>query len=284
MHFARNAKVCFILLILAFPAMAPAQDTLSGRYLGVQDGAGASIEIAPDSGGFKGVFYDSAGKSQSFEADRVGDSAEAVLDMDGRTVLLRMNPKPYGADVALVPFLANGELDPSSALALTFVHKGLDVPETPEDYVDPPGNTVRRFAANSFLASYEFWSPEGVRNGYMSLSSRFRTLMSLFPAVQLDIIFKLCLARDADEALATALRGQGVACSEVVDGMAKAQRNGSFAGFKQEVAAQRDLLRTTVRCGDGYLMSKTECDSAAAAVSRQATSLETSATVLQRYR
>ena len=32
----------------------------------------------------------------------IPDAAEAVLDMDGRTVLLRMVPLPYGAQVSLV--------------------------------------------------------------------------------------------------------------------------------------------------------------------------------------
>ena len=88
-------------LLLCAASTAKAED-LVGRYLGVEDAAGAQIDIRPDSEGFVGTFYDAAGQSQQFEADRDGDTAEAVLDMDNRTVLLRMAPLPYGAEVAFL--------------------------------------------------------------------------------------------------------------------------------------------------------------------------------------
>lgn len=284
MRNARSVWLVTVLVGLIFPAIAYAQDTLDGRYYGVRDGDGAWIEIGPDSQGFTGTFHDASGNRQSFEADRIGDVAEAILDMGGETVLLRVDPKPFGANVGLIPFNKKGELVFDAARTLTFVREGLDLPEPPPDYVEPPTNSRTRIAANSFLASYEFWPPGGVRDGYLSLPPRFRTLMALFPAVQLDVIFKLCLADTSGPALAQALRGQGVACAEVTSGMATAQRNGSFARFKQEVAAERDTLRLAVRCADGYVLSKEECDSASRSVSRQAVSLQTSATVLQRYR
>lgn len=270
--------------LAAAGAPAWAQDALDGRYFGIKEGEGARIEIAPDSDGFRGKFFDAAGRSQSFEADRNGVLAEAVLDMGGETVLMRVDPKPYGADVALIPVDARGELIFASARFLTFLREGLSLPEPPPDYVGPPIDARNRIAANSFLASYEFWPPEGVRDGYLSLPPRFRTLMSLFPAVQLDVIFKLCLADNGGPALSQALRGQGVACAEVVEGMAAMQRNGSFNGFKQEVAAENKTLRLAVRCADGYVVSKAECDQASASVSKQAVSLQTAATVMSRYR
>lgn len=268
--------------LAAVPAWA--QDVLDGRYFGIKEGEGARIDIAPDSGGFRGTFFDAAGRSQSFEADRNGVLAEAVLDMGGETVLMRVDPKPYGAEVALIPVNEQGDLVFASARMLTFLREGLELPEPPPDYVGPPEDARNRIAANSFLASYEFWPPEGVRDGYLSLPPRFRTLMSLFPAVQLDVIFKLCLAENGGPALSQALRGQGVACAEVVEGMAVMQRNGSFNGFKQEVASERDTLRLAVRCADGYVVSKTECDRVSASVSKQAVSLQTAATVMSRYR
>lgn len=284
MRFARTAGIISLLIALVFPATSKAQDQLDGRYFGVQEGEGAWIEIGPDSDGFRGVFHDAAGNQQAFEADRIGTVAEAVLDMGGQTVLLRMDPRPFGANVGLIPFNGAGELVFSSARNLTFVRQGLELPEPPPDYVDPPVNSLGRIAANSFLASYEFWPPEGVRDGYLALPPRFRTLMALFPAVQLDVIFKLCLADSEGPALSQALRGQGVSCPEVTSGMATSQRNGSFTRFKQEVAAERSTLRAAVRCADGYVSSKEECDAASRSVSQQAVSLQTSATVLQRYR
>jgi hypothetical protein len=167
---------------------------------------------------------------------------------------------------------------------LHFVRSGLELPRPDADFVAAPADARGRITANSFLASYEFWSPEGVRNGYLALPERFRTLMRLYPAVQLDLIWKLCLAPAAGEALALALRGQGVTCADAIDGIAEAQRSGRFDAFKREVRDQKASLRTTVRCADGYPESREACDRAARELSAQAVSLDTAATVLGRYR
>ncbi|MDT8345860.1 MAG: hypothetical protein RQ752_15645 [Thermohalobaculum sp.] len=272
------------LAILAGQGLARAQDVLDGRYTGISEAAGAAIEIAPDADGFRGVFFDARGLSQKFAADRVGDTAEAVLDMDGRTVLMRMSPLPFGAEVALVPFAADGTLDIGGSRIVAFVREGTDVPQPPEGYVPPPDGSGGRIAALSFLVSYEFWAPTGVRHGFMALAPRHRTLIRLFPAVQLDVIWKLCLAPGADDALGIALRGQGVTCDEVIAGIATAQRTGRFDAYKAEVAQQAAQLRTAVRCADNYVMTKSVCDRAAQDVSKAAVSLETAATVLRRYR
>lgn len=271
-------------LFMTISQVSHAQDLLGGSYFGVRDAEGARIEIAPDEAGFRGVFHDPAGKSQSFEADPLGAGAEAVLDMDGQTVLMRMAPVPYGAEVEIIPIAPEGQLDFAASRDLTFLRDGLSLPELPEDYVDPPQDARGRIAANSFLASYAFWPPEGALNGYLSLPSRFQRLMSLFPAVQLDVIFKLCLSGGAENALAIALRGQSVTCPGVIEGMANAQRRGTFAEFKAQVAAEAETLRLAIRCADGYVVSKAECDSTSIKISRQAVSTETAATVLRRYR
>ncbi|MEM8697675.1 MAG: hypothetical protein AAGF44_00810 [Pseudomonadota bacterium] len=266
------------------PDGARAQDVLDGRYNGALEAEGARIEITPDAEGFRGTFFDRAGRSQDFAADRLGVLAEAVLDMGGETVLLRMDPKPYGADVALIPLDAEGQMQMARARFLTFLRPGLEMPEPSKAYVSPPTDARGRITGLGFLASYEFWPAEGVRLGYLSLPPRFQTLMQLFPAVQLDVIFKLCLSRNDGPALAKALRGQGVSCGEVVPGMAQMQRSGQFTNFKREVTQQRTVLETSVRCADGYLLSKPECDRAAADVAARAVALDTPATVLRRYR
>lgn len=278
------ASLAAALLVLLGSGIATAAEVLSGFYYGVEDAAGASIEIRPDSEGFQGVFFDAGGNSQEFEADRAGDIAEAVLDMDGRTVLMRMVPLPYGAEVTIVPFDDAGNLKFEIGRLLNFVRTGLNLPRPGADFVDAPRDDKGRITANSFLASYEFWRPTGVRNGYISLPGRFRTIMRLFPAVQLDVIWKLCLAPSADKALAIALRGQGVACSEVTDGLAETQRSGTFAAYKEEVMQQKSTLRMTVRCADGYPESKPDCDRAARELSAQAVRLDTAAALLARYR
>ncbi len=206
--------------------------------------------------------------------------------MDQRKVVMRMEPVPYGAKVMLVPVSEAGKLDVAAGRILHFVRKGLDMPEPGEDFFPAPQSPRGAVTTNSFLASYAFWDPVGVRNGYLSLPDHGRTLIRLFPAVQLDVdvIWKLCLAPQADRALATALRGQGVTCPEVLDGIARAQRTGAFDRYKAEVREQRETLRTSVRCADGYPTPKRACDSAARRLSEQAVALDTAATVLGRYR
>lgn len=261
-----------------------AAQALSGAYYGVDDAAGASISIEPAGEGFEGTFFDARGNAQAFEAARNGEAAETALDMDQRKVLMRMEPVPFGAKVTLVPLDAEGRADVAAGRVLHFVRSGLELPKPDADFVAAPSDARGRITANSFLASYEFWSPVGVRNGYLALPERFRTLMRLYPAVQLDLIWKLCLAPEAGEALALALRGQGVTCAEAIDGIAEAQRSGRFDAFKREVRDQRTSLRTTVRCADGYPEPKEACDRAARELSTQAVSLDTAATVLGRYR
>ncbi len=278
------ARLVITLMVLLGSGVAAAAEGLSGFYYGVEDATGASIEIRPDSEGFLGTFFDAQGNSQAFEADRAGDIAEAVLDMDGRTVLMRMVPLPYGAEVAIIPFDEEGNLVIAVGRLLNFVRTGLSLPRPGADFVEAPRDDTRRITANGFLASYEFWNPTGVRNGYLSLPERFRTIMRLFPAVQLDVIWKLCLAPSPDRALAVALRGQGVACAEVIEGIAQSQRSGTFASYKAEVARQKATLRMTVRCADGYPESKENCDRAARELSAQAISLDTAGAVLARYR
>lgn len=269
-------------LLLAAPAAGA--ETLSGAYYGIDAADGASLTIEPTEEGYRGTFFDAYGNSQAFEAEKKGEVAQTTLKMDGREVLLMVDPVPFGAKVTVVPYNAEGKLDVGLGRQLDFVRGELALPEPGPDFVAAPADARGRITGNSFLASYEFWAPEGVRNGYLSLPERFRTLMRLFPAVQLDVIWKLCLAPDAGRALAVALRGQGVSCAEVTEGIARAQQSGSFDRFKAEVRAEKAKLRTNVRCADRYPVPKETCDSAARALSEQAVSLETAASVLARYR
>lgn len=277
---ARLVLTVFLLCCAAAPAAAA---ELSGMFYGVDDATGASVEIRPDPKGYLGTFFDAYGNSQEFAADRNGDDAEAVLDMDGRAVLMQVTPLPYGAEVTIVPFDDAGNLVIAAGRRLSFVRAGLSLPQPGPEFIPAPRETTGRVTANGFLASFQFWDPTGVRNGYLSLADRSRTVIRLFPAVQLDVIWKLCLAPSADRALATALRGQGVTCPEVVDGIAKALQSGAFERYKAEVAAEMRVLRISIRCAEGFPESKETCDGAARDLARQAVALDTAATVLARY-
>jgi hypothetical protein len=283
----RRWVVALLALLLATAVaegVAAAQDTLDGTYLGIDGAEGARIRISPDEGGFAGTFYDAQGNSQSFQADRVEDAAEAVLDMDGQTVLMRIAPLPYGAQVSIIPLRADGTMALEFSRALGFVRKGVELPEKPDAFVEAPQRPGQRVAGNAFVESYQFWEPEGVVNGYLGLPDKFRTLLRMFPAVQLDVIWKLCLAAEADQALGIALRGQDVACPEVIDTIATAQRKNRFSDYKAEVDAEREALQTSVRCADGYVASRSTCNSAAKRLAEAAVSMRTAGQVLSDYR
>ena len=269
---------------LLWAPLAMAADSLNGRYIGLQDAAGASILISPDANGYRGTFFDPQGRSQEFEADRVGETAEAVLDMDQRTVLLRLAPLPYGAEVALIPFDGAGQLVIGNARVLTFVREGTRLPQLPSEYVNAPRSPLDSVTGNGFVQSYQFWEPSGVAIGYLAIPARFRTLIKMFPSVQLDVIWKLCLAPGADTALAVALRGQGVTCPQVLDTLANVQRANRFDRYKSRVEEERQSLTTSVRCADGYLESKGDCEAAARRLSQQAVSLQTAGMILRQLR
>ena len=273
-----------LLAFLALPVLAFAQETLNGTYVGVDDAAGARIVISPDPEGFSGTFHDPQGRSQGFKADRIDDMAEAVLDMDGQAVLMRIAPMPFGAGVSIVPFRGDGTLAVEYARALGFVREGVKLPEKPDAFVPAPSFPGQPVSANAFVESYQFWEPVGVANGYLGLPERYRTLMRMFPAVQLDVIWKLCLAQGSERALAIALRGQGVSCPEVVDAIARTQRTNRFDDYKAEVDADRQALQTSIRCADGYVASKATCDAASRRLAEAAVSLRTAGMVLSRYR
>ena len=276
--------VIAILMQMAFlSGNAVAQEALNGRYLGIGDAEGAVIEIAPDRGGYSGSYRDPVGATARFKADNIENTAETVLDMGGQTVLMRIAPLPYGAEVAVIPFGADGGLIIESSRLLDFLREGLSLPETPDQYIEPPRAGTRSVAANGFLLSYEFWPPAGVRDGYLALPDRFRTLMRMFPEVQVDVLWKLCLAPGAEPALAIALRGQGVQCDQIISMVKDLQRDGRFERYKDDVARARETLRQSVRCADGYVEARGVCAAAAKALSEAAISLQTAQNVVARW-
>ena len=273
-----------LLTFLLMPCIVLAADALNGTYLGFDDATGASIRIAPDAEGFSGSFHDAHGNAQAFQADRIEDTAEAVLDMGGQTVLIRIVPVPIGAIVSVIPFRADGTLAFEASRTLGFRRESVRLPEKPDSFLPAPTMPGQRVSANGFVESYQFWDPVGVVYGYLGIPDQYRTIMRMFPAVQLDVIWKLCLAPQADQALAIALRGQGVACPDVVDVISRTQRTNRFADYKAEVEAERQALQTSVQCADGHVRSKATCDAAAKRLSEAAVSLRTAAMVLARYR
>lgn len=272
--------------LLQLPAgPAVAQEVLDGTYRGIGDATGQVLVLAPDPGGFTGELTTPDDGAQPVLADRIGIQAEAVVDLAGRTHFMQVTPEPHGAEVVFVPYdEETGLLISDGAVLHTFVREGWEMPVAPRAFVRPPTNPRLQIAGNSFLNSYPYWRPSGVVAGYMALPERMRTLMRLYPAVQLDVIWKLCLAPESDRALAEALPGAGVDCATVVAGLDGAQRSGGIDAYRDAVRDERRALQTAVLCADGYRMTERDCTTAAERLSNAAISLETPASVLSRYR
>lgn len=263
---------------------ARAVDKLEGRYVGIEDAEGAVIEIEPDPEGYTGTFYDRHGTSQEFLADAIGKGAAAVLDMDGRTVVMRMMPHPNGAQVTLVPVDETGKLLTGSATILGFLREGSRLPRIPDGFTKAPPDTCTRIAAYSFMASYALWEPKGVLNGFRCLPERTRTLLIFFPAVRLDIIARICQATGSGATLARALRKSSVSCDGVTSGVAAMKGNGRYGSFQEAVKRERDSLILSIRCAEGYPETRENCRAASRQLSRNAAEARTPAMVLQQFR
>lgn len=261
-----------------------AAEKLDGRYVGIEEAKGAVIEIHPDPEGYTGTFFDRHGQSQEFLADAIGEGAAAVLDMDGRTVLLRMTPHEHGAQVTLVPIDKTGKLLAGSATILAFLREGAKIPPPPEGLAEPPPENCTRIAAYSFMVSYEFWEPRDVMNGYSCLPERAQTILTFFPAVRLDIIWRICQSPRDRTALAKALRRSSVSCKSVLAGFASMKNRGRVTAFQQEVRNERKSLIMSIRCAEGYPETKVNCRAAANLLSAKAAEARTPAMVLQNYR
>ncbi|MEL7138071.1 MAG: hypothetical protein AAFP67_03430 [Pseudomonadota bacterium] len=284
---ARASRPLLILLLAMWCAVgtqAMAAGPLEGRFYGIDGADGAELRVSRGDGAFAATIRDGDGGSRDFSLTPEGGGAAGMLRMDGRQVLMRLDPVEFGVEALIVPVAEGGKLITEQSQVFVFVRSDIDLPEMPEGFIAPPPPSQRVVPAYSFLSSYQFWSPAAVRDGYARLPTRHRTLIRLFPAVQLDVIWKLCLAEGAEVELGTATRGQGVSCDEVREVISRAQSEGRFGDYKAEVTEQSDTLITAVRCGDNFVESKRTCDEAAVNVSRMATSLETAANVLDRYR
>ncbi|MEM7500245.1 MAG: hypothetical protein AAF371_19970 [Pseudomonadota bacterium] len=279
----RRALLFLAMWCLAATA-AMAAGPLEGRFYGIDRAAGAQLSVSRGETGFEGTITDGAGASRGFSLQAESGGAAGMMRMDGRQVLMRLDPVEIGVEAVIVPVADGGKLLADQSQIFVFVRRDIELPDPPEGFISPPPPGQKRVSASGFLASYQFWSPESVRDGYAKLATRHRTLIRLFPAVQLDVIWKLCFAADATAELGTATRGQGVSCGEVREVISRAQAQGRFDDYKDEVNRQAEILIQAVRCGDNFVESKRTCDQAAIEVSRMATSLETAANVLERYR
>lgn len=277
-------------LIISLGALATAQgaaaqqmDALGGGYVGIDEAKGVRIILTPSATGFEGLFIDNAGGSVLFDA--VGDAAaaEARIDFFGLPAYMRFSPRPVGMMAFYIPIdPATDALQVEEARPYAFLREGVELPETPPNMVAPPKTLGDYQEPVTFLWSYEFWQPQEVGRGYSNMSERYRTLLRLYAHVHTDVLWKLCQSRATPPGLAEALQGQNVTCPDVLQAVAKAQRSGSFARYKSDLAAQKAMLIDAVRCTRGGLMHE-QCLTISKITAEAAISLATAATVLAKY-
>lgn len=275
------ALAALLLMLPAAPAAARAE-RLQGDYIGLAEAEGMRITLRAAGEGYSGTFVDSNGVTAPIDARIVGNAAEAILQFPARTVKLRMFREAIGLRVVAIPFDAAGQPQVELANALVFVPPGTRIPEIPVGYQEPAFK-VRVVDPDTFLISYEFWPPEGVAFGWESLEARYRPLISLFPTVLADILWKLCSSSYQPAALGEALRGQGVTCEEVVSRLDRIQSRGKFEAWKAAVHREKAIVLDAARCARGYTMLKSVCEPAARRVSEAATALVTVDAVLKKF-
>ena len=250
-----------------------AQDRLDGVYYGIDDAQGLTIQLQQSGSGATGRISAADGSGQAIDGRRQGASIVTDLIFRGKRGSARITPKDLGLGLTWTP------RDGSGDMVFAFRRRGLELPAPPPGFVPEPypGQPVE---AHTFLASYEFWTPEIASRIYEEIEERYRSIIRLFPAVQTDLIWKLCQSSTPTPLLGEALRGEGVTCAQVDDRLKAAQRSDAFNRFKRRVHSERADASRAVECARGIHQTPV-CVEAARRTQRAATSLETVKTVLR---
>lgn len=270
-------------LWFASTAAAPALD---GVFFGLEDASGATLRLSPPAadGSQKGQYIDERGDSAVFVGTSYPDGMEATFPIGGGELYLRAIEHPSGAIVVAIPVDQGGALRADLTRSAGFVREGGKAEKRRPYQIPEPAKTGAPVDAVSFIQSFEFWSPDGVGRGYVGVLPRYRSVMALFPALQTDIIAKLCAQTSpAAPGLAEALRGQGVSCDEVRAALDRARRSGRYAAYKRDVAADRQIAFEAVSCAR-RIGTRERCEEVARLTSEAAISMVNAATVVARYR
>jgi hypothetical protein len=195
-----------------------------------------------------------------------------------------MTPAAMGLQMTVLPLDREGRPLRQQARSLAFLREGVEAPEQPELYMDAPARAGQETDPDVFLASYQYWTPEGVARGFDNIGARYRTMIRLFPQLHADVLWKLCRAESQRELLAEALRGQGADCAAIEGTVDRLQETGRFGEWKRAVQAEIDALLPAVQCARGYIVKESVCGPASQRMSEAAVSLETVGTALARWR
>lgn len=281
------------LLNAAAPAAAadPAADLtadLTGGYFGLGDARGMRIEIEQGAGdaGPTGRFVDSNGAESGFEGVWKDGAIEAILAFPARDVFLRIYDAPVGLAVIALPISAEGAPEPAQGRELAFLRDGETAPVQPELYQPAPARADGVLDPDVFLASYAFWTPQGVSRGFQAIGARYRTMMRLYPMLHADVLWKLCAAEGglASDQRGEALRGQGVDCADLSAEVERLQRAGRFADWKAAAEADGADFLAAAQCARRFVVAQSVCGPAAQDTARRAVSLATVASALTQFR
>ncbi len=260
-------------VLLMLTALASAQERLGGVYYGLDSAQGLTIQLQDAGGGATGRISAADGSGQAINGRRQGGSVITDLIFRGKRGTARLTPKGLGLGVTWTPQDGSGEV------VFAFRRRSLELPPLPPGF-QPEPYAGAQVEPHTFLASYEFWSPDIVANVYDSIEEQYRALIRLFPVVHTDVIWKLCQSATQPAELGQALRGEGVTCAEVDRILKASQKTDGFNRFKRRVHAERADAMKAVECARG-IHQPGICIEAARRTQRAATALETVKTVLR---
>jgi hypothetical protein len=276
-----------VLLVLLLAPAARALD-LGGGYFGIGDAKGMRVEIDKGAEGqdTAGRFIDSNALAAEFGGGWVGTGIEAMLRFPRRAVFIRITEAPSGIFLIALPFDDEGTPIAEQSRRMVFLRDGVRPPEQPELYQSEPDRADRVVDPDVFLASYGFWSPDGVSRGFAAIGARYRTLIRLFPMVHADVLWKLCQAggKLASTQRGEALRGQGVDCADIVSTVDRLQRVGRFGEWKAAADADAAQLMVTTQCARGYIVKQSVCGPASKQAAAAAVSMQTVAGAIASFR
>ncbi len=270
--------VCLVMLVAVGPAAA--QQNLSGTYLGLDAAQGLSVQLQDNGRSVSGRVSAPDGSGQSISGEMKDGSAVAKLIFRGQQGIARFTPKGVGLSMIWSPADQNGNRTGGADVVFAFRRQSLDLPAQPAGFVPAPPPGTRRFEPGSFLRSYEFWEPNAVAEIYDVIGEQYRAIIRLFPAVQTDLIWKLCQSTSVPSELGEALRGEGVTCAQVDSTIKASQATGGFNRFKRRVHTEKADALLAVECARG-IHNAPVCIDAARRTQRAASALETVATVIK---
>lgn len=256
---------------------------LEGTFVGLESARGMVLTIKAGRRP-SGTFRDSNGTEAEIGGGWRDGGLEFLLNFPGRPVFARAFPAAEGLQLTVIPFGQDGTPSAAEARVLAFVREGTALPEQ-SDLIHPaPVRDDGESDPDVFLASYQFWEPDGVVNGFSNIGHRYRTILRMFPQIHADVLWKLCQSDKRRDLLAEALRGQGADCGDVTGTVDRLQRTGRFDDWKTAVSREIERLLPSVQCARGYVVREAICTPASKVIADAAVSLETVGLVLSRWR